>query len=167
MNVQILITITGAEQADLVKALSAKTDQLGGKWLTSKISHVDGYIAGLIKVELDPEKIVTLLSDFNALSVNIDWVELKPLSNEKRNHFNLSIDTKDRAGLVKDILQVLSEYNVKVESMECNRIGLPNIDGILFTSHFKISTYESFDENLLTDALQTISEEVFVDIKKR
>jgi len=165
MNVQILITITGAYQVDLVKVLSEKTHALGGKWLTSKINHIEGYMAGLIKVELMPDKVDLLLNEIKALPIHMDSVELKRLPNEKPNHFNLKIDAKDRPGLVSAISSMLNENSIKVENMECNRIGSPDIGGTVFTSHFQIAVSDAFDQQLLIDSLQEISSDLVIDIK--
>jgi len=166
MNTQILITISGAYQAHFVNLLSEKTHHLGGKWLTSKINHIDGYMAGLIKVELDVDNVDTLLHEFKALPINVEWVELTPLTNEKTKHLDLSIDAKDRAGLVRDISQVLSENNINVESMECNRVGVPSIGDVIFTSHFKVAVSDSFDKEALIDHLQSFSDDFLIDINE-
>lgn len=165
MNVQILLTITGPYQSDLVKVLSEKTHALEGKWLVSKINHVEDHMAGLIKVELDPSNVEALLDEFKGLPINVDWVELKRLPKAKPNHLTLFIDAKDRPGLVSDISQVLSENSVKVENMECNRIGLPDIGGTVFTSNFKIAVSDAFDKSLLIDSLQEISSDLVIDIQ--
>ena len=165
MNVQILITITGIYQPDLVKSLAEKTHALNGKWLSSKINHIEGYMAGLIKIELETEKVEILLNGFRTFPLHIKWVELKRLPKEKPNHLSLTIDAKDRLGLVSDISRVLSENSVKVENMECNRIGVPDIGGTVFTSHFEIAVSDAFDQNLLIASLQEISNDLIIDIK--
>lgn len=164
MNVQILITITGPYQADLVKVLSHKTHALGGKWLNSKISHIEGYMAGLIKVELKPEKVDALLKDFKALNIEVGSRELKHLPKLKTKHFNLSIDTKDRAGLVRDISEVLSQNSINVESMECNRVNVSGISEVIFTSHFQITVSDAFDKEALISALQELPDDLLIDI---
>ena len=75
------------------------------------------------------------------------------------------IDAKDRPGLVSSISQVLSENSVKVENMECNRIGLPDIGGTVFTSHFQIAVSDAFDQNLLIASLQEISNDLIIDLQ--
>ncbi len=165
MNVQLLFTITGDYQADLVKVLSEKTHNLGGKWLVSKINHVEEYMAGLIKVEIETEKADDLIAAFKTLPVNVQSVELKRLPKEKPNHLSLSIDAKDRPGLVSEISHVLSENSIKVENMECNRIGLPDIGGTVFTSEFQIAVSDAFEKSVLIDALQEISSDLVIDIR--
>ena len=165
MNVQILITITGLYQADLIKQLSEKTHALEGRWLTSKINHIEQQMAGLIKIEIPSDKVETLLNHFKALPIKFDWIELKRLPKEKSNHLVLSIDGKDRMGLVNDISQKLSENSIKVENMECNRIGLPDIGGTVFTSQFHIAVSDAFEEQVLISSLQSISDDLIIEIK--
>ncbi|MFQ3231704.1 glycine cleavage system protein R [Reinekea sp.] len=163
MNVQVLITITGMDQADLVKTLSHKTHALGGKWLNSKISHIDHYMAGLIKVELPKLQLHALLEEFRALPIQVEWVELEKTA-AKTKQLQLSIDTKDRAGLVRDISEILSNNSVVVDSMECNRVGVSGISDVVFTSRFLLSVSENFDPQVLTSSLQEMQDELLIDI---
>ncbi|WP_413694017.1 ACT domain-containing protein [Pseudoalteromonas sp. KJ10-2] len=140
MSNQILLTITGEYHVNLVNMLSEKTHALEGKWLNSKINHIDNQMAGLIKVELDPQHLKQLIDDIKQLGLTVTWMELPPIVEEQVRRFNLSIDAKDRLGLVKDISAVLNDYDLQLQNMECNRIGVPDIGGTVFTSHFHIST---------------------------
>ncbi|MDA7747364.1 hypothetical protein N8878_08560, partial [Psychromonas sp.] len=158
--------VTGPYQMDLVQVLSEKTHALEGKWLSSKINHIEEYMAGLIKVELDPSQVDALIGEFKSLPITVEYVELKRIPKEKPNHFNLSIDAKDRPGLVSDISQVLTENSVKVENMECNRIAAPGIGGTVFTSLFQIAVSDAFDQTQLIKSLQEISDDLVIDLMK-
>lgn len=164
MNVQIMVTIHGANKADLVKVLSEKTHTLGGKWLNSKISHIDNYFAGLLKVEIAASNIEQLANEFRNLGIKVEAVELENVSPVKSTYLNLNIDAKDRPGLVHDISQVLSDNSITVENMECHRLGLADISGTVFTSQFKILVNEEFDKQALLQNLQEISEDLVVDL---
>lgn len=164
MNVQVMVTVSGSNQADLIKVLSDKTHRLGGKWLNSKISHIDSYVAGLIKIELDANNVEKLTTQFKALDINVDVVNLGCVTHEKSTPLDLCIDGKDRPGLVRHITQVLSENGIVVEHMECNRLGVPAIGGTLFTSNFKIVVDEQFDKAGLISSLQDIADDLIIDL---
>jgi len=165
MSNQLLLTITGQYQFNLVKILSERTHALDGKWLNSKINHIDNKMAGLIKIELDQQHLDTLINEFKQLGLNVSWEILSSLEQAKVKHFSVTIDAKDRLGLVRDISSVLSDYDLQVQNMECNRIGVPDIGGTVFTSHFQISTANTFEQEQLVIALQQISPDIVVDIK--
>ncbi len=164
MNIQIMVTVSGSNQVDLIKILSNKTHALGGKWLNSKISHIDDYVAGLIKIEIDNANVEKLTSEFKALDINIEAVDLGAVTHEQATPLDLYIDGKDRAGLVHHITQVLSENSIKMENMECNRLGVAGIAGTLFTSHFKIVVDEQFNKNSLVSSLQEIADDLIIDL---
>jgi glycine cleavage system regulatory protein len=164
MNIQIMVTVSGSNQTDLIKVLSDKTHALGGKWLNSKISHIDAYVAGLIKIEIDTDNVDNLLLEFKKLDILVESVNLGSVTHEKAMSLDLSIDGKDRPGLVHHITQVLSDNSIKVENMECNRLGVPAIGGTLFTSHFKIVVDEQFNESALVSSLQEISDDLIIDL---
>jgi len=164
MNVQIMVIVHGSEQAHLIKVLSEKTHELGGKWLNSKISHIDNYFAGLIKIEIASNNADKLIDEFKALNINVETTILDLLSQDKSKQFILSIDAKDRFGLVNDISEVLGENDIQIESMECHRLGGADIGGIIFTSEFKILVADDFNKGELIKSLQTISNDLVVDL---
>ena len=163
MNVQIMVTINGSNQADLVKILSEKTHALGGKWINSKISHIDDYFAGLIKVEIASDQVERLVADFKALTINVEAVVLGSALHKTLAHLDLNIDAKDRPGLVHDISQVLSENSIRVENMECHRLGVADV-GTVFTSQFKIAVADNFNKEQLISSLQEISDDLVIDL---
>ncbi|MFT7422750.1 MAG: glycine cleavage system regulatory protein [Psychromonas sp.] len=76
----------------------------------------------------------------------------------------LNVDAKDRFGLVNDISEVLGENDIKIESLECHRIGGADIGGIIFTSEFKISAGDDFDKAELIKSLQSISKDLVINL---
>jgi glycine cleavage system regulatory protein len=164
MDVQMMVIVHGAEQAHLIKQLSEKTHELGGKWLNSKISHIDNYFAGLIKIEIAAQHIDSLIDQFKALHIHVETAKLDLHSQGKSQPFILNIDAKDRFGLVNDISEVLGENDIQIESMECHRIGGMDIGGIVFKSEFKISAGNDFNEGELIKSLQTISKDLVINL---
>jgi len=164
MNIQMMVTVSGSNQSDLIKILSDQTHELGGIWLNSKISHIDDYVAGLIKIEIDADNAETLLTQFKALGINVESVNLGTVTHEKSTRLDLNIDGKDRPGLVRHITQVLSDNSVRVDNMECNRIGVSAIGATLFTSHFKIVVDEQFNKDVLVAALQEIDDDLIIEL---
>jgi glycine cleavage system regulatory protein len=164
MNIQIMVTVSGSNQNDLIKILSDKTHELGGIWLNSKISHIDNYVAGLIKIEIDDMNVDKLMAQFKALDIQVESVNLGIVSHEKSTPLDLNIDGKDRPGLVRHITQVLSDNSVRVDNMECNRIGVSAIGATLFTSHFKIVVDEQFNKNTLISSLQEIADDLIIEL---
>lgn len=164
INIQIMVIVHGAEQAHLIKMLSEKTHELGGKWLNSKISHIDNYFAGLIKIEIASNNVDKLIEQFKALHIHVETAKLDLHSQDKSKHFILNVDAKDRFGLVNDISEVLGENDIKIESLECHRIGGADIGGIIFTSEFKISAGDDFDKAELIKSLQSISKDLVINL---
>lgn len=162
MSVQIMVTVSGSNQTDLVKILSKKTHDLGGKWLNSKINHIDDYFAGLIKIEIAAEDVQRLVDDFKVLAINVEAVVLASPAQQELTHLELNIDAKDRPGLVHDISEVLSENSIRVENVECHRLGVADVSGTVFTSRFKIAVADNFNKERLLNSLQEISGDLVV-----
>ncbi|MCW8996548.1 MAG: hypothetical protein OQK77_12105 [Psychromonas sp.] len=165
MNVQIMVTVSGSNQAHLIKILSEKTHLLRGRWLNSRISHIDDYFAGLIKIEIAAEQVERLIADFKELAINVDVVVLDSAVEQQLARLDLNIDAKDRPGLVHDISQVLCENSIRIENMECHRLGLADIGATVFTSRFKIVVTDNFDKEQLIRSLQEISNDLIIDLQ--
>lgn len=165
MSVQIMVTVSGSNQAELVKHLSEITHGLGGKWLNSKICHIDDNFAGLLKVEIQSENVKSLTAKFKDLGIAVDVIELAEELGNKNIHLELMIDAKDRAGLVSEITQVLSDNSIKVENMECNRLGLPDVGGVVFTSKFRLLVDKDFDKKALLECLAEVSSDLVIDFR--
>lgn len=165
MNVQIMVTVSGSNKEDLVKHLSEKTHALGGKWLNSKISHIDDYFAGLLKVEIQLENVKLLTAQFKEIGIAVNTVELGAESHNKNIHLDLTVDAKDRPGLVSKISQVLSDNSIKIENMESHRLGLPDVGGVVFTSKFQLLVDDDFDKEVLLECLAEVSNDLVVDLR--
>ena len=160
-----MVTVSGSGQVNLVKLLSKKTHELGGKWLNSKINHIDEYFSGLLKIEIDAEQVEKLIINFRKSMIKVDFVALNAEEHKKLTHLDLNIDAQDRPGLVHAISEVLSENGVKVENMECHRLGVADISGTVFTSHFKIAVEDDdFNKQVLIDELQEIAADLVIDL---
>jgi len=164
MNVLVMVTVSGSNRNELVRILSEKTHALGGKWIISKINRIDDYFSGLIKIEIGSDLVQRLGSDFKILGLNVEVVVLDSAIVKTLTHLNLSIDARDRPGLVHDISEVLAEYNISVENMECHRLGGADISGMVFTSNFKIAVNDKFNRDDVITSLQNISEDLIVEI---
>jgi glycine cleavage system regulatory protein len=164
MSVQIMVTVSGSNHTELVRILSEKTHALGGKWINSKINHIDDYFAGLIKIEIGTEQIERLVADFKTLAINVEAVVLDSAIQKTLIHLDLNIDARDRPGLVHDISQVLGENSIRVENMECHRLGVADISGTIFTSHFKIAVNDKFNKDELINSLQDISNDLVIEV---
>jgi len=164
MNVLVMVTVSGSNRHELVRILSEKTHALGGKWIISKINHIDDYFSGLIKIEIGSDQVQRLGADFKVLGLNVEVVVLDSAIVKTLTHLDLNIDARDRPGLVHDISEVLAEHNISVENMECHRLGVADISGTVFTSNFKIAVNDKFSKEELINALQNISEDLVVEI---
>lgn len=167
MSVQIMVTVSGSNQTDLIKILAEKTHALGGKWLNSKINHIDDYFAGLIKIQIEVDHVEKLIANFKALAINVESIVLGSIVPKKHMHLDLTIDARDRPGLVHDISEVLSDNSIRVENMECHRFGVADISGTVFTSHFKIDVNESFNEDELVNSLKEISSDLVIEVHEK
>ena len=56
MNVSFMVSFAGLDRANLLTDLAQFTHDNEGKWLSSKVSYLEGHVAANIKVSLPAEK---------------------------------------------------------------------------------------------------------------
>jgi len=56
MLTNLVMTLIGADQPGLVQLVAARVADHGGNWLESRMSHLGGQFAGIVRVEVPAEK---------------------------------------------------------------------------------------------------------------
>jgi len=151
MTTQLIVSVLGPEQEGFIHQLTLKTRALGGRWLANKLTHLDGQMAALLKVEIaldqiEPFKAMVLEQDgyiatFHDVHDNAATVSAL---------VKLTIEGEDRTGLTSDITNLLFQQQIQVDHFESQRypvIGLP-------TGVFEANLTLKLPEHLSIDALK-------------
>ena len=164
MNSQFMLNIMGNDKAHLLKDLSNITHELGGKWLKSKFTRLEGQIAGIIKVDLPDSNKADLLKRFE------DAGELQLLisdvaTNVASGHtsLELKIEATDKPGLVSEITQVLADEGVVISKMENHRISVPELGSLVFTAEMSLEVPADVEQEQLIEEIRQLNEELRVE----
>jgi len=121
MNIQFIATIYGEERSGIMKSLAHETHKLGGRWIDSRVSHLCGYFAGIIKIEVPEGNIETLKSTIsNHDHITAHFFRCNDLKHEYQL-WSLTFEAEDRSGLIDQISQALAEFSVDIDDMESHR----------------------------------------------
>ena len=98
MKTQIIVSVVGKDQGGFINTLTVKTKELGGRWLANKVAHLDGQVAGLLKMEIDEQK----LPEFKAMmaeftNVIADYHEAIEEASSPTKSVQLTIEGEDRS----------------------------------------------------------------------
>ena len=166
MRIEVMVTISGDYQLDLIQLLTSETLAVGGNWQKSKIGHIDNYFSGLIKIEIDNDNVQALVEAFKKHNFNVEVRELESLAEYKHALYTLKVKGKDKPGLVNQIWQVLNESGFELDSMDCHRFGVSDISGTIFTGIFAIRIEGNTNTESMILNIEKISTDLLVSLKK-
>ncbi|UTW49367.1 glycine cleavage system protein R [Bacterioplanoides sp. SCSIO 12839] len=168
MSTFLVLTVIADDKPGIVEQLSAVIAEQGGNWLESRMSHMAGKFAGILRVSIDEEKSNTLVSALASLSssgivVNAehskdagDTVSSKDLT--------LNLVGNDRPGIVREVSQTLAKLGVNVLELTTNCESAAMSADPLFRTVAHLRVPQDFESDELTDALEAISNDLMVEI---
>lgn len=166
MNTQLTITIAGQDHPQLINQLAAKTHELGGKWLISKIHRLDNQIVGIIKVDIPNETAAQLKLEFSRLTeLNARIIDVPlPMPLGKLEPLTLKVESSDRPGIVNDITKILDDIGVDIINIENHRVGVPDLGQTLFFAELMVNVPSEINVEQLLEAVQQVEEGMRVNV---
>ncbi|MGF1682559.1 glycine cleavage system protein R [Photobacterium minamisatsumaniensis] len=166
MSTQLTVTLAGQDHPQLINQLAAKTHELGGKWLVSKINRLDFQVVGILKIDIPSESVESLRQAFaEQQDLNVRIVEnpqsLEPI---KTDLLTLKVESSDRPGIVHDITQILDDIGIAIIKIENHRIGVPDLGQTLFFAELTVDVPHSLNTEQLIDAVQQVEDGMRVNI---
>lgn len=168
MYVSLVMTIIGTDRPGLVGQLSAVIADHGGNWLESRMAHLGGQFAGILRIQAPVTQEQTLLAALQSLgthglSVHVqrDSAAAAPAG---RRLAVIELVGHDRPGIVRQISQVLAQHQVNVEELVTHCASAPMSAEMLFHATVTVQLPESFPLGRLRLALEQIATDLMVDI---
>jgi glycine cleavage system regulatory protein len=168
MQLSLVMTVIGPDRPGLVESIASIVTGHGGNWLESRMSHLGGQFAGILRIELPAEKELEMMTalkslESQALSVVIHQdrqsvqVAPSPLS-------ILEIVGHDRPGIVREISRVLAANEVNVEELSSELASAAMSGETLFKATAKLRIPSTCNVSQLRTALEKIANDLIVDI---
>ena len=168
MNNYLVLTIIADDRPGLLELLAQTVNDNGGNWLDGRMSHLAGKFAGILEMSVDPEHQATLTKALEALTEQGFKVVVEPANALDRpacQDFNLSVAGLDRTGIVCEIAQAFANRHINMSELETDYSSMPWSGEPLFEAKGVIEVPDSIDMDELYKQLDTIAEELAVDIR--
>jgi len=127
MTTQLIVSVMGPEQEGFIHQLTLKTRALGGRWLANKLTHLDGQMTALLKVEIALEQIEAFKAMVQELDGFIASFHDVLTTASVTGLVKITLEGEDRSGLTSDITNLLFQQQIQVDHFESQRypvIGL-------------------------------------------
>lgn len=167
-NRAFVLTVIGADRPGLVQALSETIALHGASWLDSRMAHLAGQFAGLLRVAV-PEARADALADAlralegRGLRVHVERAVGEPAPPDAPL-LRLELVGLDRPGIVREISHALASRDVNVEELESRTSSAPMSGETLFHARIELRLPTGQSPEELREALEKLADELMADI---
>lgn len=164
---QLVLTLIGKDKAGLVERLATVVSEHNGNWMASNLSHLGGYFAGILQVEVAEQDLVALtdaLQNISELDIKIQHGEQTTLNNQQFLKF--VITGNDRPGIVRELSSVIKHKGTNIIHFESEKQSAPNWGVPLFNAVATVELPASVSRNEVVNALEAIAADIVVDVEQ-
>lgn len=168
MQTQLVLTIIGKDRPGLVETLASTVADHGGNWLESRMCHLGGEFAGILRVELPADRepeLVRALGGLDARGLQVVVRSDRQATPAVAAAATIEIVGQDRPGIVKQISKALAEHHVNVEDLHTERTSAPMSGEMLFQATIEVTTPPDCRVSELRQALEKIAADLMVEIQ--
>ena len=168
MRSHLVFTFIGDDHPGLIEDVSKTVADHDGNWLESEMCQLAGKFAGIIRVSVPGSQVSQLsqalqgLSD-KGLKIVVDQGGDSPTVNET-SMLALSIIGLDRPGILHEVTFALAKHAINVSQMSTDLTNAPMTGEALFNVNARIELPESVNLYELQEQLDSIANELTVDI---
>ena len=168
MNTTLVFNFSCADQPGRVETLSDTVKTSGGNWLESSMTALAGQFAGIVRVAVDEANSGNLRSALQALEdrgFTIRLSDSSPVSTDESREQSLSLVGNDRPGLLRELSRALSAHGINVLELDTAVTSAAMSGDPLFEAKARIAVPASLNEASLLDELDSLAEQLEVDVK--
>src|SRR5512144_2151370 len=164
----LVLTLIGPDRPGLVETVAEPIAAHGGNWLESRMAHLAGQFAGILRVEVPDEKAAALadaLRKLEARGLRLA-VEAGPQPAAAATRRTLVVDLVglDRPGIVREVSRVLAERGVNIEELVTDRTPAAMSAELLFRSRARVNVPDGLDAAELRARLEKLAQDLMVQV---
>jgi glycine cleavage system regulatory protein len=168
MTTPLVMTFIGRDKPGLVNTISRKVAEHGGDWQESRLEHLAGQFAGIVRVDVPQEQVgdltLALLElEASGLRVTVEQGDV-PTEPAPRETMKLELLGLDRPGIVRDVTEALSLLGVNIEAFESRLQSGAFTGAPMFQASARLTAPEGLTVDRLRATLERLAGELMVDI---
>lgn len=164
----LVITVFAPDQPGQVERIADCIAKHGGNWLESRMSHLAGQFAGILRLSVPAESHGELIEALQGLSTKGIRVLIAESAIEESGSWKpiaMELVGNDRPGIVRDITRLLSEQGVNVERLVTDVRPAPMSSELLFHAEAILGVPLTLSLDTLQERLETLADELMVELK--
>jgi glycine cleavage system regulatory protein len=171
MLATLVMTIIGADRPGLVQLIATRVADHGGNWLESRMCHLGGQFAGILRAEVPAarvDELVKALQTLESAGLNVTiHTESGAAPSAIGSVAALELVGQDRPGILRLVAGVLAAHGVNVEDLASERVSAPMGGGTLFKARATVLVPPSTSLSALRGDLERIASDLMVDLNLR
>jgi glycine cleavage system regulatory protein len=173
MLTTVVLTIFGPDRPGLVEKVAAQVAAHGGNWLESRLLHLGGYFAGIVRVEVEEakrEELLTGLREADSADLRIEIQDATTGGAAAGDvaamvAAKLEIVGHDRPGIIRAISRALSARGVNVEELATERTSAPMSGEPIFQARATVTLPPGLEVATVRQDLERIAADLMVDVR--
>ncbi|MCB1668693.1 MAG: ACT domain-containing protein [Porticoccaceae bacterium] len=168
MNNYLALTVISDDRPGIVEKIADVVRTNGGNWLESSMSRLAGKFAGLLLIEINEHQQQQLIDELHKLKSSGLRISVEPSAAFERatgQLVSMNVVGNDRPGIVGEISTLLAKLHVNVEELTTSCEEAPMSAEVLFRADAKIHLPENLSLGDLQSALETLSDDLIVELE--
>jgi glycine cleavage system regulatory protein len=167
-NTSLVLTVLGRDRPGLVDSLAQVVAEHGGNWVESRMAHLAGQFAGILRVEVAVEQAEPLTTALkNLAGVGLESVVQPDLAAPAEGQpplVQLSLVGQDRPGIIREVSQVLAAHGVNFEELNTECTNAPNSGQALFRATAQLRLPAHISAEALREAVEQVAADMMGDV---
>lgn len=169
MSASLVLTVIGPDRPGLVEALSQIVADHGGNWVESRMAHLAGQFAGVLRVDIPAARAAELTRSLQSLdSEALQIVVARTQAGEpdaSGRVLRLELVGSDRPGIIREISQALAGHGVNVDELRTGVESAPMSGELLFRARAELRIPAGADVEALRSVLEALATDLMVDVE--
>lgn len=168
MDKHLILSVLSDDRPGVIKCIAETVAGHGGNWLESRLTQLAGKFAGVIRVRLAHERVADLqvaLKELGKQDIRVLVEELQSVTSDGTGRTaTFSALGPDRPGIVLEITQAFTRYNINIADLNTNCSSMPYSGEPLFEAEGVLHVPTGADMEQLADQLNAIADALGIDI---
>ncbi|MBT9560822.1 MAG: glycine cleavage system protein R [Myxococcales bacterium] len=170
----LIVTLIGMDRPGLVALVARVVADHQGNWVESRMAHLAGRFAGILRVDVPPGKVDALAAALThatagALTITLDRADgpaaALPTAPDAHGLTELELVGADHPGIVHAITAILLKHGANIWEFESECVAAPMTGAPLFKAKAQIALPESGRLAALGDDLEAIASDLMVELR--
>jgi glycine cleavage system regulatory protein len=164
----LVLTLIGPDRPGIVEAVAEAVAGHGGNWLESRMAHLAGRFAGVLRIEVDAGRVEQLEAALKALEgsgLRLVLERSGPPAGGKLRAVEIELLGLDRPGLVRQIAELLADRGANVEELRTDRFSAPMSGELLFRAQLRVNVPEELPVARLRGDLEQLAADLMVELR--